>query len=427
MINCNRPAQQFNQNLIVWRMFMKKVVSVFLAVSLLFMMFVPAYASVNDGTTAKALRFNADGSFRILQITDLHKSDSDAYNDVNTMLLRKLVESQNPDLVVITGDIAMDGTLEQVLGNIKAIMTVFDDLSVPVAVVFGNHDSESGLISREDLMAVYNSYPCSISVDDGALLPGCGTYNIPILSSTSDKMAFNLWMIDSGSYDSEGHYACVTKEQIAWYVNKSNALKAQNNGKVVHSLMFQHIIVPEIYDALLEVSKYTPYAVERIYESNRYYVLNPANTNAGRLGEYPCPPYYNNGQFDAVVNQGDVLAMFFGHDHSNTFNITYKGVDLVATPKANFEGFSGIDNGARIITVNEADTSKYETKLVPFSSLYSGEKLDLGTILSQVFKSNFIELKTMFSVKFFSVIYKVEYFFSTTLVEFLTGTKVDYR
>ena len=66
MINCNRPAQQFNQNLIVWRMFMKKVVSVFLAVSLLFMMFVPAYASVNDGTTAKALRFNADGSFRIL-------------------------------------------------------------------------------------------------------------------------------------------------------------------------------------------------------------------------------------------------------------------------------------------------------------------------------------------------------------------------
>ena len=39
---------------------MKKVISVLLALSLFFMMFVPAYASVNDGTTAKALRFRAD-------------------------------------------------------------------------------------------------------------------------------------------------------------------------------------------------------------------------------------------------------------------------------------------------------------------------------------------------------------------------------
>jgi len=239
-------------------------------------------------------------------------------------------------------------------------------------------------------------------------------------------MAFNLWMIDSGAYDSEGHYACVTKEQIAWYVNKSNALKALNGGKVVHSLMFQHIIVPEIYDALLEVNSLTPLAVKRIYD-NRYYVLNPANTNAGRLGEYPCPPYYNNGQFDAVVNRGDVLAMFFGHDHSNTFNVTYKGVDLVATPKTNFEGISGIDHGARIITINEADTSKYETKLVPFSSLYTNDNLDIGTVFSQIFNLGSVEFKTMFLVKFFTVFYKVEYFFATTLLETLTGTKYDYH
>lgn len=419
---------------------MKKALCITLVISLLFAMFVPAFAAADDGTTALAvdntsalaadsttaltMRFSEDGSFKILQITDLHKSDDDVYEDVNTCLLRKLAVSQNPDLVVITGDIAMSGTREQIIGNIDEIMTAFGDFSIPVAVVFGNHDSESGLISREDLMAIYNTHANSVSVDDGALLPGCGTYNIPILSSGSEKIAFNLWMIDSREYDSEGHYGFVSTEQIEWYVSKSNALKAQNNGEPVHSLMFQHIIVPEIYDALLEVNMFTPYAVKRIYENGRYYVLNPENTNAGRLAEYPCPPYYNNGQFDAVVNQGDVLAMFFGHDHSNTFNITYKGVDLVATPKTNFQGISGIDHGARMITLDESDTSTYKTELVPFSSLYSGEKLGIHTLFD--YKLNSVEFKTMFLLKFFTVIYKIEYFFATTLAEAFTGIKFNY-
>ena len=405
---------------------MKKVFSVLLSLSLLFVMFVPAFAIVDDGTTAEAQRFNADGSFKILHLADIHKNTDDPYNDVNTYLLRKLVEASDPDLVAITGDIAMNGSREKVESDIRDIMTVFEDAAVPVAVVFGNHDSESGVISREDLMAVYNRYPCSISVDDGDALPGCGTYNIPILASGSEKVTFNLWMIDSGEYDEEGRYGCTTPEQIQWYVDKSNALKAQNGGVPVPSLMFQHIIVPEIYDALKPASPLTPYAVKRIYTDDQYYVLNPENTNAGRMSEYPCPPYYNNGQFDAVVNQGDVLAMFFGHDHSNTFNVAYKGVDLVATPKASFAGMQGIDRGASVITLNEADTSNYETELLPFSALYENDGYNLFTTLFCGLKWNSIEFKTMFLLKFFTLTYKFQYLFATTLVETLTGVTLNY-
>jgi len=389
-------------------------------------MFVPAFANGDDGTTAEAQRFNTDGKFKILQLADLHKSKDDPYNDVNTYLLRKLVEASDPDLVTITGDIAMSGSREQVESDIRDIMTVFEDAGVPVAVVFGNHDSESGVISREDLMAVYNRYPCSISVDDGELLPGCGTYNIPILSSAGDKVAFNLWMIDSREYDEEGRYGCTTPEQIQWYVGKSNALKAQNGGTPVPSLMFQHIIVPEIYDALKPASSLTPYAVKRIYTDDQYFVLNPENTNAGRMSEYPCPPYYNNGQFDAVVSQGDVLAMFFGHDHSNTFNVTYKGVDLVATPKASFAGAAGIDRGARVITLDETDTSTYETELLPFSALYENDGYNLATMFFSGLPFGSVEFKTMFLLKFFTLTYKIQYLFATTLVETLTGVTLNY-
>lgn len=403
---------------------MKKTVSALLAFLFIFAIGAPAYAA-DDGTTAQAMRFREDGSFKILQLTDLHKNDDDTYEDVNNCLLRELASTQDADLVVITGDIAMSGTKAEITANIDEIMKPFADYSIPVAVVFGNHDSESGIISREELMAIYNTHPNSVSVDEGALLPGCGTYTIPILSSAGDELAFNLWMIDSGDYDEQGRYGVVTPEQIAWYVNKSEALQAQNNGEIIPSLMFQHIPVPEIYDALLEVNRFTPYAVKRIYTDDRFYVVNPDNINAGRLAEYPCPPYYNNGQFDAVAARGDVLAMFFGHDHSNTFNITHRGVDLVATPKTNFQGY-GSDRGARMITLNESDLSTYETHLVRFTSLYDWNDLSPASLISSGIRLGSAEFKTILTMNFFDVLYRLEYFFATTLVEVVTGMKFDY-
>ncbi|MPN02779.1 hypothetical protein SDC9_149995 [bioreactor metagenome] len=188
--------------------------------------------------------------------------------------------------------------------------------------------------------------------------------------------------------------------------------------------MFQHIPVYDIYDALKETHPFTPLAVRHIYDKSRYFVLNPENTNAGRLAEYPCPPYYNSGQFDAIVNQGDVLAMFFGHDHSNTFNITHRGVDLVATPKMNFAGFTGLDRGGRIITINENDPWSYQTQLLRFSDLYADESIGLATLLK--YKDDGLGLKSLLLIKFYGAVYRVQDFFYTTLLEAVTFTRYNY-
>ncbi|NLP47316.1 MAG: hypothetical protein GX345_00045 [Clostridiales bacterium] len=405
---------------------MKRFFSVLLALVLMTMVFLPAGASLGDGTTAPAMQFRQDGSFKILHLTDLHKRHSNDYNDIHTVLLNRLAQTQDVDLAILTGDIAMDGPLHEVLENIDDIMTAFADCGIPVAVTFGNHDSEKGIISREDLMAVYNSYPNSISIDDGDLLPGCGTYNIPILSSKTQETAFNLWVIDSGDYDEEGHYGYVQPEQIDWYVNKSNALKAQNGGQLVPSMVFQHIIVPEIYDALIEKPFWVPTSVKRIYYDGRYYVLNPANTKAGRMDEYPCPPYYNSGQFEAIVRQGDVLAMFFGHDHSNTFVVEHRGVDLVASPKCDFVGTYGKDYGARLIEINEADTSTYSTELIRFASLFTFADLNPVKLAADGVSLDSLEFKARLLVPFFALFHKLDYFFTTTVGEIVTGVKIDY-
>mgnify|MGYP003749493827 FL=1 len=295
--------------------------------------------------------------------------------------LRDIVPATAPDLIVLTGDnfggyYAKSGIkpLDRILVKqaIDNYMSIFEAYGIPVAMVYGNHDAESTIGKREQ-MEIYNSYSNSISHDEvNSPRNSYGTYNIPIYESKkSNKIAFNIWMIDSNMYDEvNGGYDHVYQEQIDWYVNKSNALKEANGGVPVPSLMFQHIIVPEIFDALLEVPAGTPGAIGK---NGKSYVLNPENTKSGVLHEGPCPPTFNNGQFDAVLGQGDVLAMAFGHDHVNSFVVEHKGIDLIATPGVNFQSYGDRGRGVRLFTLDKSDLSTYEQELITYDDLYDNE------------------------------------------------------
>ncbi len=64
------------------------------------------------GSNAKSLTFNSDGTIKIVQFTDLHfETDgktletSEAWNDERTkLLMHSILEKEQPDLVVLTGD-----------------------------------------------------------------------------------------------------------------------------------------------------------------------------------------------------------------------------------------------------------------------------------------------------------------------------------
>ena len=302
---------------------MKKIISIILSVAML-LGFAAMPASAE---TDKTLKFDEDGKFRILQFADIQ--DNAFLEYATYQFIRDSVEATQPDLIVLTGDnISGGGSPTKGLAKLAIwrYMSIFEKAGIPVAAVFGNHDSE-GPATKEDQMAMYESFDCFVGCE-GEDLTGCGNYNLPIYSADGEKMLYNLWMIDSLTYnrhpedekdvayyenDLEG-YACVHKDQIDWYVKKSNELKAANGGEPVPSMVFQHIVVPEIYDVLVKDAK------------GNWALPEGAE---GVLGEDPCPPHYSNGQFDAMVKKGDVLAMFTGHDHTNAFGVKYKGIDIV--------------------------------------------------------------------------------------------------
>lgn len=346
----------------------KKLIAVLLSAAVLCCACVFANAKTSEEADTH-LQYGADGKFRIMQISDIQ--DYFPMKSITKKVLKKVLAEYPVDLIVLTGDNIASTTLIKPYARLAMhqYMSVLEKLGTPVVMVYGNHDDERTTANKAYQMSVYEKYKCFIGCageDFGE--NNLGTYYVPIYSSADkNKMVNNIWMIDSGTYNDEndlGGYGCVTKKQIEWYKTTSERLEREN-GKKIPSLMFQHIVIPEIWDALEAHDEQTEGSIGH---DGKFYTL-PQGAK-GTLGESPCPPNYSNGQFDAVLARGDVMAMFFGHDHVNSYEFNYKGVDIVNTPGIGFRSYNSEEEGVRLITLDENKPDAYETEIVTYFDLF---------------------------------------------------------
>lgn len=372
--------------------------------------------------TDSSIRFGDDGKLKIMHVTDTHLEFENV--EASVWAIGEACDIEKPDIVIITGDnVENYNNADDTKKIIDALMSVFEVRNIPVAVTFGNHDSEKGAMSREDLMAYYNTFSCSVSVDDGEALSGCGTYNIPVMSSDGEKVKFNLWVFDSNDYDANGNYACVKADQVEWYKAKSDELAAANGGEKVYSLVFQHIIVPEVYDALKKVDSEKLFSYEHIYNDGEYYMFDPEGVNYGTLNEMPCPGYENYGQFEAMVEKGDVLAMFTGHDHTNAFGVKHKGIDIMNSLSTRYNGDAySTQYGCRIIEVDENDTSVYESRVIHWYDIF-----DIGYAVEELKNGDNYGFKTALDIAFKGFFEKIIIAVERGFVTAVTGRKVSYN
>jgi 3',5'-cyclic AMP phosphodiesterase CpdA len=348
----------------------KRILSLFLVAAMSLIFLVPAFAAVAKIDVTQPsdiqLQFNEDGKFKIIQFADCQ--DTALYAPAMVAFIERALETYQPDLVVFTGDNVVQPVPPLNKMAIEAIIDPVAKAGVPFAFTFGNHDAET--ISKETMFQHYRSYSNCITYDPVPSLTGMGTSNNTILSSDGSRIAFNLWMIDSGMRAKEDDgYDYVHQDQIDWYKSTSEALELEAGGKVP-SLMFQHIPVPEIYEVYLEAAPGD--SPTKVYNGKTLALkLNPAMAT-GYLGEWSCPPNINSGQFAALVERGDVLGIVTGHDHVNSFVGTYQGIDFIQTPGITFSSY-GDDKvrGARLITLDENDPWSYETETFTYFDLFT--------------------------------------------------------
>ena len=333
---------------------------------------VPVYAAKEDAV----LQFDENGEFRILIVADTQ--DTATPQEATLRLLYAELDAADADLVVFTGDqvhgpsVRTEAAMEKAL---DAILAPVAERGIPFAAVFGNHDNEGG-VSKETQLAIYQSYPgCLMSAGpDG--ITGCGNYNLLVWSSDGSRPVCNLWFLDSGTYGEKGvsKYARVEQDQIDWYTSTAGVL-AEQYGEMLPAYLFQHIIVPEIYDLLTEApasEKKTDGVVEGFSSRSGHYYKMGDGFTAGHLGEAPCPPDIPSGEFAAIRDTGDVVAAFFGHDHKNDFVGTYEGVDLVNTSSTGFYIYGDREyHGARLIVLHENAPAEYDTEMLYYKDLVS--------------------------------------------------------
>lgn len=351
---------------------MKKTISLILSLIILATCFTTLVYAKED----TALKFNDDGKFTILNISDIQ--DGYPINPITKDYIERTIDMVNPDLIVLTGD-NISGydvlTEEEAEKAIREFMDIFQERNIKVAAVFGNHDDEETESTKEHQLSIYESYDCYVGKAGFCIKDRVGTYNLPIMKSDGSGYGFNLWLTDSGTYNTEndyGGYAAVYKEQIEWYKETSAKLTEENGGKPVPSINFQHIIVPEIWSALKETKLIWFGGVIRsknaLNDKIRFYTLPEGAV--GELREYPCPPYYNNGQFDAMLEMGDVLATVSGHDHENSFEIDYKGIKIINTPTIGFNAYNDINVGARVFVIDENEPENFDTYCLTYSEVF---------------------------------------------------------
>lgn len=305
---------------------MKILNKLFLATALMLICAATAIAQPN------ALKFNANHKFKIVQFTDIHWKYGNPASDEAGERMAEVLDAEKPDLVVFTGDLIFAKPAREGLN--KALEATISR-GIPFAVTWGNHDDEQDLSRKELSEHIATKAGNLTSTVEG--ISGVTNYTLSVKSTDGKRDAAVLYIFDSNSYSpikKVKGYDWIKHDQVEWYRQTSKAFTAANDGKPLPALAFFHIPLPEFHEAAQNESAYF----------------------VGTRKEKACAPEINTGLAAAMLEAGDVMGVFVGHDHVNDYVVDWRGILL---GYGRFTGGATVyhdipeGNGARVIELTE--------------------------------------------------------------------------
>ena len=305
---------------------MKILNKLFLATALMLICAATAIAQPN------ALKFNANHKFKIVQFTDIHWKYGNPASDEAGERMAEVLDAEKPDLVVFTGDVIFAKPARE--GLDKALEATISR-GIPFAVTWGNHDDEQDLSRKEPSEHIATKAGNLTSTVEG--ISGVTNYTLSVKSTDGKRDAAVLYIFDSNSYSpikKVKGYDWIKHDQVEWYRQTSKAFTAANDGKPLPALAFFHIPLPEFHEAAQNESAYF----------------------VGTRKEKACAPEINTGLAAAMLEAGDVMGVFVGHDHVNDYVVDWRGILL---GYGRFTGGATVyhdipeGNGARVIELTE--------------------------------------------------------------------------
>lgn len=198
----------------------------------------------------KNLKFRKDGTFVIVQFTDVEfidefdvDPDSPKLDAETKSLMEMVIREEQPDLIVFTGDVIASARTKDPMASFRKAVAVAENSGIPWAAVFGNHDSE-GIVARAEMHRLQLEHQYCVAKEDPPGISGAGNFTLTVMNDRGEAGAA-LYFLDSGDYSPFGGYDWIRRDQIDWYVSESKALTGQNGGTPLPALAFFHIPLPE--------------------------------------------------------------------------------------------------------------------------------------------------------------------------------------
>lgn len=328
--------------------------------------------------SSSKLTFKPDGTFKILHLSDVHYriGPDQPCRDVTkaqepycqdgakntTDFIRRLIETEKPDLVAHTGDI-IDGDTHTASQGMEDLYGVSFSAGLPWAATIGNHDEQSDL-TREQLMDYILTLPLGVS-ELNALGQGptesFGNFYLEIFpDADAPSPSFRTFHLDANTNN-----VSINADQVNWFSQKASELSAVH---AAPAMAFFHI------------------PLEEYMHAGRHEKVS---------GIFHEPVSYNGqtGLFDAILEEGSVKATFVGHDHTNDWCANWKGVQLCYEGSPGYQGYSGCTFGnclkrtARVTEISafgqqvrswkrKALETYPETEVVDVETLWAADSID---------------------------------------------------
>ncbi|MFE6169473.1 metallophosphoesterase family protein [Viridibacillus arvi] len=296
------------------------------------------------------LIYNEQNNFKILQLTDLHIGSKPHHeDDLKTFqLIDDAFSKLNPDLAIITGDLIWSDGVQQSDVIFKELLERFNKYNVPVAITYGNHDSEDEF-SRGEIRALEKYLKNAVTKNHSFIVEDRECYVIEVYDRKDSKALIHvLYVMDSGA-DAPlpvGNYEWIHPEQVNWY-RRTAAHYAKYNLK--NNAIFMHIPIPEYKEASKSI----------------------LSGECNETNDTISAPYINTGLFGNAFIQGDVKAFFAGHDHDNNFVGEHHGVQLIYGQVGGYQCYGDLERGARIITLQDESIETHTLTASQFSYEFS--------------------------------------------------------
>jgi hypothetical protein len=263
-----------------------------------------------------------------------------------------VLDKEKPDFVIYTGDNVNSNSLK----DWDTIFTPCIERKIPWTFIFGNHDDEYNR-TPEEIMEYVIKMPYCYAERGPKEIHGVGNYILEVYARgklTPDILLYcfdNAYKVCYQPQCFSGPVGWFSSDQIQWYREKSREYTKNNGDKPVPALAFFHIPL----DEYVQISAF------------------PKETKmVGDKMEKECIGILNSGLFQTMLECGDIMGTFCGHDHENDYIGILHGIALAYGRSA----CAREPYGSRLIEVTNSGKRIFKTWI----RLSTGEKINEVTI-----------------------------------------------